>query len=372
MQNQPLLCTKVGKQFKCHVDQCDRSFTSWQGWQYHYLNKHTNIRNPCSTLEEEVTEDIPSKELNNEEAALGTTDYGDAFTSSNESTPEREFVDMSSRKRPSFKNEDERPPKSHKDALWSLSRKSSHVTCDLCGKKLSSASNLKVHKNTLHFGQRWRCRICGRTCTSKESVVKTCKKMHEGEDVEFLKPEINQEESSPGSSDISETPLGDPDELAALECIQSIVSLSKSKAVDQQTGEEEATDTDSEPNFSAESYESDHWCEEDSAQVEYGRKPICHICGKRFASNSSLKVHKNILHFGKRWRCRICGRVCTKKQNVQATCKRHHLGEDIEVISLTEADYAQADTMEISTNEPVILESPTPWAKEVQLMSPKA
>jgi len=368
LQSEKMLCTKEGKQFKCQVDHCSRSFTSWQGWQYHFLNKHTNIRNP--SLDESVEEIFPlAPSAAKSEPTSPDSIYGDALSSSSkESTPERDFV-LGKRSAINTWKDEEPSPKNQRNS-WT--RNSS--VCDICGKRLSSSSNLKVHKNTLHFGQRWRCRICGRTCTSKESVLKTCKKTHQGEDVEFVKPDALQEISTPLST--GEIHLGD--ELETLECIQSIVSLSKSTVnIKEQPLEknEEGSGTDSEPEYSGESHESDHWCEEETPDPS-GRKPTCHICGKGFASNSSLKVHKNILHFGKRWRCRICGRVCTKKQNVQATCRRHHPGEDIEVISVTEADYPEDVVMEISADElntePVILESPVPWQKDLKMTSPKA
>jgi len=371
LQSQQMLCTKEGRQFRCQVDHCDRSFTSWQGWQYHFLNKHTNIRNPA--LDESVEESfplVPSSEKS--EPTSPDSVYGDTLSSSSkESSPERDFVLGKRSAISSWREEEERSPKNQRN---SLSKRFCSV-CDICGKKLSSSSNLKVHKNTLHFGQRWRCKICGRTCTSKESVLKTCKKTHEGEDIEFVKPEGTQEIASLASPSSGETHLGD--ELETLECIQSIVSLSKSTVNVKEVKNEEGSETDSEPEYSAESNESDHWCEEEIPDGPSGRKPMCHICGKGFASNSSLKVHKNILHYGKRWRCRICGRVCTKKQNVQATCRRHHPGEDIEVISVTEADYLEGMVMEssadeLNTTEPVIEESSVPWEKNIKMMSPKA
>jgi len=393
MQTQQMLCTKEGKQFVCRVDLCNKSFTSWQGWQYHFLNKHTNIRNPCTTLDcnEEV---FPSKVAPSESVEQ-------VDSSAVEATPER---DVSLGKRSSSGNWDlsERSPKNRR---WINS--SGYPTCDICGKKLSSYSNLKVHRNTLHFGQRWKCKICGRTCTSKESVLKTCRKSHEGEDVEFVRPDgVEDSPSSPSVSPTSlspvssplassspETPVGDEeDQMETLECIQSIVSLSRAAPLVQKTSnlvmvreheQEDVSDKDSDPetDYAAEdSNDSDHYyVGEEVSPIESGHKPTCHICGKVFASNSSLKVHKNILHFGKRWKCKICGRVCTKKQNVQATCRRHHSGEDIEVILVSENDSTDSEIVNVvnmDLNDQGIVEHPN-WAKSSQVqrppqMSPKA
>jgi hypothetical protein len=55
-------------------------------------------------------------------------------------------------------------------------------------------------------------------------------------------------------------------------------------------------------------------------------KTVCNICGKKYTSVGNLNAHKNTAHFGQKWRCKICGRICQTKRAVKISCKNHHPG----------------------------------------------
>jgi len=90
---------------------------------------------------------------------------------------------------------------------------------------------------------------------------------------------------------------------------------------------------------------------------KFNIRTICDICGKRYTSVGNLNAHKNSAHYGQKWRCKICGRICQTKRAVKISCRNHHPGEDLEFVtpngprSVSSEDDASTDSDQVSDDE---------------------
>jgi uncharacterized C2H2 Zn-finger protein len=53
-------------------------------------------------------------------------------------------------------------------------------TCPECGKTFGRKSNLKAHRDSLHYGKKFPCQYCERIFTNRSSMNQHVKKTHMG------------------------------------------------------------------------------------------------------------------------------------------------------------------------------------------------
>ena len=178
------------------------------------------------------------------------------------------------------------------------SASSNRITCDLCQQQYSNKQNLKVHKNSAHFGIKYPCALCSQSLSSKQSLKNHVRIMHS--------KSTNNSVSSTSDVDAMDTSnqeTQDQDE-ANLE-----------KTIDNEEG-------DILPGEHINvSLEEDGFIQDEnvSNDATQDTRVKCELCNKWYASQGSLWMHKNVVHEGNRYPCSDCKYIATTKANL----KRH-------------------------------------------------
>src|ERR1700722_842612 len=43
--------------------------------------------------------------------------------------------------------------------------------CSVCKSTFSLKGNANHHEKTVHFGEKWKCKICGKICCNKQTII---------------------------------------------------------------------------------------------------------------------------------------------------------------------------------------------------------
>jgi len=219
-----------------------------------------------------------------------------------EQEPPEPLEEVEEMPQPSEKIKSPKEPKTHPD-----NNKQSFVAslqCKICGKEISSAGNLRVHENTMHFGEKWTCNLCGYSSPWKFCVKNNCKEHFSENELTHIPPNPNHIVDN--HTEKAKHPNSDEGRQKR--------NRKKSKKFDE---DEDDLDDLLSPD------------DKKKKKRPKNRAVQCDLCGKFITSAINLLKHENTIHYGEKWTCHICGYSSPWKQCVKDNCRQHYSEEQL-------------------------------------------